>query len=191
MPSLLPRPYAGTRIAFRLIYPDMQAPTRPGAPGRYISRELGSVIVGAAVGGEDPMDTEHDAASVAEALKQLNGEPLRTLADAKFIIGDYVACAIFPPLPDGSVQSAPPPPSGMARGPPPRDGYGGGRGRENGYGGRGDYGYGRGGGRGRYDDRRPSGGLPSGEWRRGEAPPGGDGPFWRGGGRGRGRGGRW
>ncbi|KAF2183290.1 hypothetical protein K469DRAFT_476512, partial [Zopfia rhizophila CBS 207.26] len=52
LPSLLPKPYTETRIAFRLIYGDIQGPTRPGIPGRFISRELGSVIVGASTEGD-------------------------------------------------------------------------------------------------------------------------------------------
>jgi histone deacetylase complex subunit SAP18 len=201
VPTLLPQPYAGSRIAFRLVYPDIQGSNRPGAPGRYISRDIGSVIVGARTGDEDVDMDGGDGATVAEALKQLDGDPDRTLADVKFLIGDYIACAILPPLPDGGVPAAPPPLSGPARGPPP--GPYGGRGRENGFGGRGDYGYGGRGGR--FDDRRLSGGVPSGEWRRGEAPPerepdfgrgrgggrgGRDGGDWRDRGRGRGRG-RW
>ncbi|EDU43311.1 Sin3-associated polypeptide Sap18 [Pyrenophora tritici-repentis] len=174
VPTLLPQPYAGSRIAFRLVYPDIQGSNRPGAPGRFISRDIGSVIVGARSRNnddDDDMDMEvADAATVAEALKQLDGDPEKTLADVKFLVGDYIACAILPPLPDGSVSAAPPPLSGPGRGPPP-GGYGG-RGRENGFGGRGDYGgYGRGGGS-RFDDRRMSNGrVPNGEWRRGEAPP--------------------
>ncbi|KAF2624938.1 hypothetical protein BU25DRAFT_347164 [Macroventuria anomochaeta] len=159
MPNLLPQPYAGTRIAFRLVYPDIQGSSRPGAQGRYISRDIGSVIVGARTANEDSELGDGNGATVAEALKQLNGDPDKTLSDAKFLIGDYVTCAILPPLPDGSVPAAPPPTSGPGRGPPGA------------YGGRGDFGFGRGGRGGRYDDRRPSGGVPSGEWRRGEAPP--------------------
>lgn len=200
MPTLLPQPYAGSRIAFRLVYPDIQGSNRPGAPGRYSARDIGSVIVGARTGNSDAdMDTENGSI-VAEALKQLDGDPDRTLADVKFLIGDYIACAILPPLPDGGVPSAPPPLSGPGRGPPL--GPYGGRGRENGFGGRGDYGgYGRQGRGGRFDERRPSEGVPGGEWRRGEALPdrepgygrgrgggrgGGDGD-WRDRGRGRGR----
>ncbi|KAF2677690.1 hypothetical protein K458DRAFT_157706 [Lentithecium fluviatile CBS 122367] len=217
LPNLLPKPYAGTRIAFRLVYGDLAGPNRPGMPGRFISRELGSVVVGARTQ-EDAdegmhVDTGEGASSrddVAEALKQLDGEPEKTLGEAKFVIGDYIACAIFPPLADGTVQAAPPPLPTGPRGPPPRDAFGGGRRGDfaNGFGGRGDFGYGRGGprgggGGGRYDDRRGSGGVPQGEWRRGEAPPDRErdyererepsGGFWRGGGgggRGRGRG-RW
>jgi histone deacetylase complex subunit SAP18 len=200
VPTLLPQPYAGSRIAFRLVYPDIQGSNRPGAPGRFISRDIGSVIVGARRRDEDTDMEGADEGSVAEALKQLDGDPDKTLADVRFMIGDYVACAILPPLPDGSVPAAPPPLSGPGRGPP--SGPYGGRPRENGFGGRGEYGgFGRGGrgGGGRFDDRRLSGGgVPFGEWRRGEAPPDrelgsgrgrgrGGGDDWRDRGRGRGR----
>ncbi|KAF2641798.1 hypothetical protein P280DRAFT_516823 [Massarina eburnea CBS 473.64] len=200
LPNLLQKPYAGTRIAFRLVYGDMGGPQRPGVPGRFIGRDLGSVVVGAGTSGEE----EEGVNGVSEALKELDGEPDKTLGDAKFVIGDYVCAAIFPPLPDGSVQAAPAPlPTGSTRGGPPlRDGPGfGGRGRDvNGFGGRGEYGGhgGRGGrGGGRFDDR--DGGVPHGEWRRGEAPPERErerdrdlGGPWRGSGGGRGRGrGRW
>ncbi|KAF1980364.1 hypothetical protein BU23DRAFT_444504 [Bimuria novae-zelandiae CBS 107.79] len=205
LPNLLPQPYAGARIAFRLVYGDMNGPQRPGSPPRFMSRELGSVVVGAnsAARGEEDRDGEGEGdgakADVSEALEQLDGEPEKTLSDAKFVIGDYVSCAIFAPLADGSVAPAPPPPTMPARGgPPPSDTYGGRGGREyaNGYGGRGGQdGFGRGRGRGgRFEDRRDFGGVPSGEWRRGEAPPEREpGYGWRGGregGRGRGRG-RW
>ncbi|KAF2728615.1 hypothetical protein EJ04DRAFT_516486 [Polyplosphaeria fusca] len=189
LPSLLAPPYAGTRLAFRMVFADLQS--RPGLPPRYISRELGSVVIGASSDPDVDMNGTDagDAEGVKQALKNLDGEPDRTFADAKFVIGDYVCCAILPPLADGSVASAPPAPAGPAGRGPPRGG------RENGFGARGDHGYGR--GRGAYGDRRPSGGVPSGEWRRGEAPPissgGGDG-YWRGGGGGGGRGrgrGRW
>lgn len=153
-------------------------------------------------GGDEDTDMEgSEAPNVAEALKQLDGDPEKTLADVKFLVGDYVTCAVLPPLPDGGVPAAPPPPSGPGRGPPA--GPYGGRGRENGFGARGDFGYsGRGGRGGRFEDRRQSGGVPSGEWRRGEAPPdresgsgrgrgggreGRDGGDWRDRGRGRGR----
>jgi histone deacetylase complex subunit SAP18 len=183
MPSLLPQPYAGTRIAFRLVYPDIQGSNRPGAQGRYISRDIGSVIVGARTTNENSDLDDGDGAAVAEALKQLNGDPDKTLSDAKFLVGDYVTCAVLPPLPDGSVPAAPLPSSGPGRGP------------HGAYGGRGDSGFGRGGRGGRYedrrpyDDRRPSGGVPSGEWRRGEAPPEREPGYGRGRGGGTGAGG--
>lgn len=179
VPTLLPQPYAGSRIAFRLVFPDIQG-SRPGAPGRFIARDMGSVIVGAASAGED-VDMEGDNASqVSEALKQLDGDPDKTLADVKFLIGDYVACAILAPLPGGGVPAAPPPLAVPGRGPP--TGPYGGRGRENGFGSRGDYGgYGRGGRGGRLDDRRQGGGVPGGEWRRGETVPDREPGYGRGG----------
>jgi histone deacetylase complex subunit SAP18 len=141
--------------------------------------------VGAQTKGDDIDVEEGDGPMVAEALRQLDGDPDRTLADVKFLIGDYVACAILPPLADGGVPAAPPPLAAPGRGGPPLGPYGG-RGRENGFGGRGDFGYGRGGrGGGRFDDRGPPANVPSGEWRRGDALPDRDSGF---GGRGRGRG---
>ncbi|KAF2997881.1 mtDNA inheritance, partitioning of the mitochondrial organelle [Curvularia kusanoi] len=79
MPGLLPQPYAGTRIAFRLVYPDIQGSNRPGAQGRYISRDIGSVIIGARTANEHNDKDDGDGATVAEALKQLNGDPDKTL----------------------------------------------------------------------------------------------------------------
>lgn len=91
---------------------------------------------------------------------RLEGEPERSLQDARFVIGDYVSCAVLPPGADG--------------GPPPllRGSGGGGRGlppRENGFG------RGRGGGRGSSFGRLNDGGVPMGEWRRGERLPEGSG----------------
>ncbi|KAJ4292024.1 mtDNA inheritance, partitioning of the mitochondrial organelle [Kalmusia sp. IMI 367209] len=93
IPDLLPKPYAGTRIAFRLVYGDMNGPNRPGAPARFLSRDLGSVVIGAQTGSErDEAEEEGPrTVEVSEALKQLDGEPDRTLGDAKFVIGDYTA----------------------------------------------------------------------------------------------------
>ncbi|KAF2143479.1 uncharacterized protein K452DRAFT_325994 [Aplosporella prunicola CBS 121167] len=178
LPSVVPSPAIGTRLAFKLIFPDARdaASGRDNGPARYVSKDLGSVVIGAGGPGVD------DEANGRSELDRLEGDADKTLHAARFIIGDYVSCAIFPPLSDGSV--APPPPRerysragefGMSRG-------GGGPPRENGYGG----GYGRRGG-GRYDGpgRLGSGGVPSGEWRRGEVPSGGPGGYGRGRGRGR------
>lgn len=134
----------------------------------------------------------------AAGLGKLEGDAEKTLADARFVIGDYISCAIFPPLPDGSVaplsQADRGYPIGGRFGGPREGGYsrGGHGGRtENGFGGGGGYGAprggfgGRGGGRGGYGAERGFGApnVPVGEWRRGERIP--DGP---GGGFGRGRG---
>ncbi|KAI9762649.1 MAG: hypothetical protein M4579_000267 [Chaenotheca gracillima] len=215
LPSLLPDPAIGTRLSFRLIFPDTRDIGRPG-PGRYISKEVGSIVLGADTAGEQGAAGEGDRAGAGEEAasgpraslitSDLGGEPDKMLQDARFVIGDYVSCAIFPPLPDGSI--APPPTSGgSTAGGGFASGYGrggndftGGRGgvlggpRENGFGGfrvrggasgRGGP-YVGGGGPG-------SGGVPSGEWRRGERVPegpsgarvDGGGGFGRGRGRGR------
>lgn len=201
LPNLLPSPAAGTRVAYRLVYPDTRpASTRHNEPGRYISKELGSVVVGAT---GTNIDVDMDGADAAE------DDANKTLQDARFLIGDYVSCTILPPLANGAVA---PVPSGQGSAPrggyggPPRNGTGGPRDefrgardgygppRENGFGG-GGYG-GRGGGRGGYGGggggdlgRGPN--VPLGEWRRGEQLPqngrGGYGRDGGGGGGGRGR----
>lgn len=170
LPNLVPSPSIGTRLAFRLIFPD----TRQPGPARYMHKDLGSVVLGAGGPG-----VEGDGVSTSN----MSGEADRTLQDAKFVIGDYVCCAIMPPQADGQVAAPPPPTASRAYGP------GGGAGpRENGYGG------GRFGGRG--PPRDFGGGVPSGPWVRGDVPGGPDGPrggggYGRGGGGGgyRGRGG--
>ncbi|KUJ20953.1 uncharacterized protein LY89DRAFT_704921 [Mollisia scopiformis] len=184
LPTLLPDPAIGTRLSFRLIYPDTRS-SGPGigvGPGRYLIKELGSVIIGD--GGPGILPDEEEAAIVRGGHMEgpLGGDPEKTLQDARFMIGDYVSVTITPAMDNGNVA---PPPSGPSRG-----GFGGGRGmndfggrggpamRENGFGG----GYrGRG---GRGGNNFGQGFVPSGEWRRGERVP--DGP---GGGRGRGFGG--
>lgn len=191
-PNALPDPAVGTRIAFRLVFADARSATRPDAPGRFTSKELGSFVIGAPKQGEGELVGQEEGGKAKDSLiallKDADGEPDKTLANGRFVIGDYVDCAILPPLSDGSIATVPPLPSANPRG--PRDpGYPPPRGtlRENGYSGRGEFGgYGIRGGRGggRFPDRGPSS-MPSGEWRRGEAPPPND--YW-GGGRGRGRG---
>ena len=158
----------GSRLVFKLIFPDTRAQMGEGGRGKWIDKPLGSVVVG----GRDAELEENDL---------LEGDAHKTLADARFVIGDYVACAIFPPGPDGRV---PPMPAGRAtrdpyaalRGPPRENGFGGGYGgRNGGFGGpRGGYGGGRG----------PMGAAPPpGDWRRGERPSayGGGGGGYRGG----------
>lgn len=153
-----------------------------------MTKDLGSVVIGD--GGPGILPDEEESAIVGGGIMagELMGDPEKTLQDARFVIGDYVCCAILPPMADGGVA---PPPSGPARG-----GFGSGRSdmggfgrggmgpRENGFGG----GYrGRGGSRGGFGPGMGPGlglgGVPMGEWRRGERIP--DGPS---GGRGRGYG---
>ncbi|KAI9681105.1 MAG: hypothetical protein M1817_002387 [Caeruleum heppii] len=167
LPSLLPSPMIGTRLSFRLIFPDTRDAGRPG-PGRYLSKELGSVVIGATDGaGILPDDEEAKIVAGGPMAGELGGEPDKTLQEVRFVIGDYISCAVFPPLANGAVA----PPSaayaggrGMGNGPPRENGYGGFRVRGGG---------------------RPAM-VPSGEWRRGERVP--EGPADRGFGRGRGRG---
>ncbi|KAL4954872.1 Sin3 associated polypeptide p18-domain-containing protein [Aspergillus filifer] len=179
LPSMLPDPPIGTRLCFRLIYPDTKgaAMMGPDARGRYLSKDLGSVIVG-------PRESESNAADepprngAGRGPYRLQGNDAdKTLAEARFVIGDYVDCAILPPLEDGSVAPA------ISGGPGGRGaggGFGGGMRafRDGGFGGRGGGRGGRGGG-----ER-----IPPGDWRRGERVPDG-GRSYGGGGSRRGGGG--
>jgi histone deacetylase complex subunit SAP18 len=88
----------GSRLMFKLIFPDTRAQVVEGGKGKWIDKPLGSVVVG----GRDADQEENDL---------LEGDANKTLADARFVIGDFVACAIYPPGPDGRVQ---PPPPGRA-----------------------------------------------------------------------------
>ncbi|KAF2462039.1 Sin3 associated polypeptide p18-domain-containing protein [Lineolata rhizophorae] len=277
--DVLPSPQAGTRVAFRLVFPDTRRSGGPGpgggaGPARFVAKEMGSVVIGAVErddeeekeegagegvdgAGEDTTPAEESTKTgnvrsdgpTAAAPPEHKDEPARhprkrrkvrlsaqpprfttrrvpadddnasaTLASARFVVGDFISCAIFPPLADGSVAPPPPPPPPPPLPPPSAAAFGaGGRRpppaneyaqpsrppRENGYGGGGADRYGGGGGYGRpgggggrrsYDGGRlGAGGMPHGEWRRGEMPPGDGGYGSQGGGyygRGRGRG-RW
>lgn len=158
LPSVVPDPAIGTRLSFRMIYPDTSPTMRGGrlggeeGRGRYTTKEMGSVVISA------PQDSNGNAV-VNGAEYELGGEDSeKTLADVRFVIGDYIDCAIFAPLSDGSVV-----PRGNTRG-----GFANGRGR-----GASNYGVGRG------------AHIPAGEWRRGERIPEAGGGL-RGGGFGRG-----
>ncbi|WEW54586.1 hypothetical protein PRK78_000006 [Emydomyces testavorans] len=189
LPSLLPSPAVGTRLSFRLIYPDTKSQvvgaSGPGSPGageegrgRYLSKDMGSVIVGPKESVEGK-ETGASSAAIGRNTGLQGEEADRTLQDVRFVIGDYVECAILPPLPDGSV--APPISSRATAG---GAAFGGGMRafppvRENGFGRPrpGGGGIGRGGGE-----------LASGEWRRGErVPDNGRRIYSRGGFRNRGR----
>lgn len=169
LPTLLPNPAIGTRLAFRLVYPDLSTTAGAGTGGtsgtgrldegrgRYTSRELGSVIISAPAvtrrsengnANANVNELAEETAAVSSVSPtdrewELGGDDgAKTLADARFVIGDYVDCAVFPPLPDGSVMPRP-------------------RAHGNGGVGRGRGGMGRG------------ASIPVGEWRRGERLPGG------------------
>ncbi|KAK5210178.1 hypothetical protein LTR72_002491 [Exophiala xenobiotica] len=160
LPHILPDPSIGTRLSFRLVYPDVHAARggggrlEPEGRGRYLSKEIGSVVISAP-----------DSSNDSLGLPKLEGDDAdKTLEDARFVIGDFVDCAVFPPLSDGSVVGRGSVSS--ARGAPRENGYGrvrgggygmGSRGAFNGYSSRGDFG--------------GSASIPSGEWRRGERLP--------------------
>lgn len=176
LPQVLPDPAVGTRIAYRLVFPDTRDSGRPG-PASYISKDLGSVVLGAE--GEGVLPSNDEGARIVAGgpmAGELAGEPEKTLQEARFVIGDYVSCAIYPPLPNGSV--APAPSSGSAS-----RGAGAGRATAGFSGGRNDRPGGerenghsnfrvRGSARSYARENPPS--VPSGEWRRGERLP--DGP---------------
>ncbi|KAH8909977.1 hypothetical protein BR93DRAFT_976170 [Coniochaeta sp. PMI_546] len=191
-PSALPSPAIGTRLSFRLIYPDTtytsRLPPDQSPPPRYLAKDLGSLVLGEGGPGID-FDDPEDVTAGNTLVPEVSAAG-KTLTDAKFVVGDYLSVAVLPP--DGSTGAVVPASgietTGRAAGrgsasaiggvvpPPPR--------RDNGFpvgpsrGGRG----GRGGrfgrereqreweGRGR--DRDQGGhGFPEGEWRRGERLP--------------------
>lgn len=193
LPNILPDPAIGTRLSFRLVYPDTRPPPGGGrleeARARYMSKEMGSVVVA-------PEEVGHtNGEAGAPKGPALEGDDAdKTLGDSRFVIGDFIDCAVFPPLADGSV--APGATTGYGArtanygggmsggtGPPPRENVFGrprGGGGFMGGGGRGGFG---GGGRGDFGRDAT---IPQGEWRRGERLPDSG---YRGyaGGRGRGR----
>ncbi|KAF9887368.1 hypothetical protein FE257_010223 [Aspergillus nanangensis] len=121
LPTLLPDPPVGSRLCFRLIYPDTKAAATMGPDavgrGRYLSKDLGSVVIGpresdAADDGAEGAKNG-TAAAAPRALRLQGADADKTLQEVRFVIGDYVDCAILPPLEDGSVA----PPLTAGRGP--------------------------------------------------------------------------
>lgn len=136
-----------------------------------------------------PTEEEEEVVRGGVMAGELGGEPEKTLQEARFVIGDFVDCAVLVPGEGGRVAA--PLRRGVEIGGGGRGGYV--RGRENGYAGGGYGGRGRGGGgRGGYGGaggglgpgRLGGEGVPSGEWRRGESLP--DRGYGYGRGRGRG-----
>ncbi|KAL2827603.1 Sin3 associated polypeptide p18-domain-containing protein [Aspergillus cavernicola] len=166
LPSMLPDPPIGTRLCFRLIYPDTKAAAMMGgdARGRYLSKDLGSVVIGPR---ESPYRDSKDEEASNDTPASFRTGPFRlqgndaekTLQEARFVIGDYVDCAILPPLEDGSVAPPLSAPRGHASG-----GGGGMRAFR-------DPGFGGGGPGGRPGRGRGGAVIPSGDWRRGERIP--------------------
>ncbi|KAK0738208.1 Sin3 associated polypeptide p18-domain-containing protein [Schizothecium vesticola] len=85
-PAALPSPAIGTRVAFRLSFSD----ARGGR--RLTTKDLGSVVIR---GRNRDVDTGMDDEDADADDEEDDGE--RTLHDAKFIVGDYLSCAILPP----------------------------------------------------------------------------------------------
>lgn len=173
-PSILPSPSIGTRLVFQLVCPDLRGTSAiNNAAPRFAVKELGSIVIGQ--GSLSVRDLED--AEIPVTGDRENG---KTLREAHFVVGDYVSCAVLPPLSDGSVA-----PAMNARRESSAAGRGGPRGHRGGFQGP-DDGFGRlGEGRGGRDGWRNGGGssVPLGEWRRGERLP--DGPARRSRGRGR------
>lgn len=102
------------------------------------------MIIGGDGPGVLPTEEEKKIVATGQMAGELGGDPSKTLQDARFVIGDYISCAVFPPLANGSVA------------PTERQG------QENGAGGFRVRGSARGGMGGAS--------FPQGEWRRGETP---------------------
>jgi histone deacetylase complex subunit SAP18 len=153
-------------------------------PPRYVSKVLGTVVLG---GGGPGAGAEE---GVPE--NEPDDGPM-TLADARFITGDFICCAILPPdeltgdvAPASSARVGRGVGVGEARGGHPMGASAqhplsrqGGHGPLGGFRGRGGFrggprGFGGGGGGGRYrDEPFGRGGIrvPEGEWRRGDKLP--------------------
>jgi len=114
-PPVLPDPAIGTRLVFRLIYADARAGA-PNAPARFVSKDLGSLVIGHGGPGTAPDDAataeeeegKEKTTTVDDDDDDDGGAAAnKTLADAKFVVGDYISCAIMPPLEDtGAVAPA-------------------------------------------------------------------------------------
>lgn len=214
-PAILPDVCIGTRIAFRHVYENARHAAVEGqgngngrlegmggissAP-RFIIKDIGSVVIGGGGPGAPTTSLEamDDYVIPSELPTDEDGHIMSTghssgddgnttLADARIAPGEYLSCAILPPLANGCVAPASSARSGRGSGigeapasrmpPPPPSGASAARSMDSRYGRRDRDTY-QGGGSG------PSNrGVPSGGWRRGDAIPD-DGAWVRDGGRG-------
>lgn len=129
-PVVLPSPAIGTRIAFRLVQLN-EDDTRDGsnAPPRVVIKDLGSVVIGgggpgaptslSALAAVDDYDfgAAFDAPQGEEAAEAADGNDRtdrnddnkhdkKTLADVHFAPGNFISCAIMPPMANGCVVPA-------------------------------------------------------------------------------------
>ncbi|GAB0135156.1 hypothetical protein EsDP_00003503 [Epichloe bromicola] len=168
--SALPYPAIGTRLAFQLVCPDLRSVSAiSNAPPRYAVKDLGSTVIG-----QNTSDAgEPEFIEVVGSTRNGPASDKKSLSEARFVVGDYISCAILPPLADGSVA-----PSSTARREPNKVGLRDTRGSRSGEGGF----HNRGNGLGRLGSREVRGGgrrggggpmasMPMGEWRRGERLP--------------------
>ncbi|KAH0490334.1 hypothetical protein TgHK011_001810 [Trichoderma gracile] len=166
-PSAIPTPAVGTRLSFQLVCPDLRGTSAiHAAQPKFAVKDLGSIVIGE--GYPFAADDDDDDAG-PDTLMRDGGAKDKTLADWRFVVGDYISCAVLPPLSDGSV--APPSAARRASLSSGRDGRG--SGFRGGFHGR-DSNFGRGSGRQGRPMGWREGRIPSGEWRRGEELP--DGP---------------
>ncbi|CAI4217568.1 unnamed protein product [Parascedosporium putredinis] len=93
-PSPLPSPAGGTRLSFQLVFPDIRSPQL----NRYMTKDLGSVVIGEL----GPGDAADDHA-LAKLRNEVERDSRKTLAQAKFVVGDSISCAVVPPSEDGTV----------------------------------------------------------------------------------------
>lgn len=167
-PSVLPYPAVGTRISFQLVCPDLRSVSAfSSAQPRYAVKDLGSIVIGQ---NEQTGIDNTDFVEVGGAAGRTVGSG-RTLNDAHFVVGDYISCALLPPLADGSIA-----PPLTARGDSNTGGrFGRGGHRDSSFHNREENGFGRPPGREARGGRRGGGmggpPVPMGDWRRGERLP--------------------
>jgi len=99
-PSVLPHPAIGTRLVFRILFADTQG--RSNATPRFTIKDLGSVVIGEGGPGVefDEVGTDtvaEEAGGSGSGSRAGGGDGAKTLNDAKFIVGDYISCAVLPP----------------------------------------------------------------------------------------------
>ncbi|KAG6138739.1 hypothetical protein E4U35_008344 [Claviceps purpurea] len=102
--SALPYPAIGTRLAFQLVCPDLRSVSAiSNAPPRYAVKDLGSIVIGQNSSGVAEPESTGTGGSTHD---EPSPDSKKSLRDARFVVGDYVSCAILPPLDDGSVAPA-------------------------------------------------------------------------------------